>query len=349
MLHQFVPSLLKGDAVGVHTRLVRDLLVEKGLHSTVYAAAWAPEFDTFCRPFDSYDGGAALYQFAVGSGVGDYVARHVRRLAVCSHNVTPPRFFAGWGQPAVQEAAAWGDRQLRTLAESATLGIADSSFNADGLRQAGFRDPVVVPLLMDPSNLRPDTENGPLGSPAEDKQGIDWLFVGRLVPNKAQHDLVLAFALHRVTSPGSRLWLVGRTDSPRYETALRHLIAALDLGDAVAITGPVDDGTLAAYYRNADVFVSASEHEGFCLPLVEAMHHGLPIVAHASSAVAETLGGAGICITDKRPHAIASAVEAAVARPRRGPGPGPERAARFELDRVRHQLWDVLSEWLTAG
>ena len=157
---------------------------------------------------------------------------------------------------------------------------------------------------------------------AADKQGIDWLFVGRLVPNKAQHDLVLAFALHSVASPGSRLWLVGRTDSPRYETALRHLIAALDLGDTVTITGPVDDATLAAYYRDADVFVSASEHEGFCLPLVEAMHQRLPVVAHASSAVAETLGDAGICITDKRPHAIAAAVERAVAPSEPGAGPG---------------------------
>ena len=224
---------------------MRQLLLDQGLTSTIYAAAWEPDYASMCQPFEAYEGGPAIYQFAVGSGVGDFVIRHVDVLAVNSHNVTPPRFFAGWRQPAVQEAAAWGERQLVRLGQRASLGVAVSAFNANGLRRAGFATTRVVPLLVDFSTLDREVDEATRAYLLSGKRGADWLFVGRIVPNKAQHDVVRAFAVHRASAPGSRLWLVGRTDSPSYELALRALVDELGLADAVVFTGSLDGATRA--------------------------------------------------------------------------------------------------------
>jgi glycosyltransferase involved in cell wall biosynthesis len=89
---------------------------------------------------------------------------------------------------------------------------------------------------------------------------------------------------------------------------LRASIAALGLGDSVRMVGSVSAAVLAAHYRTADVFVCLSDHEGFCVPLLEAMHHRLPIVAFAATAVPETLGNGGLCLPDKEPAAVAHAV-----------------------------------------
>ena len=136
--------------------------------------------------------------------------------------------------------------------------------------------------------------------------------MGRVVPNKCQHDLVKAFAAYRAAyDPQARLHIVGGDASPRYRAAVADYARALGVADAVDLTGSVSPGALAAYYRTADVFVSLSEHEGFCVPLLEAMHHRVPIVAFAAAAVPETLRDAGVLARD----------QAACAR-RRGRPPG---------------------------
>jgi len=149
--------------------------------------------------------------------------------------------------------------------------------------------------------------------------GPVWLFVGRLAPHKAQHDLLAAFALYRETvDAGARLVLAGAGSLPVYETALRQLTAALCVSDAVTFAGSVSDEQLAAWYAAADVFVCLSDHEGFCVPLLEAIGHRLPVVAFEAAAVPETLGGAGLVIGDKSPSSVAAAVARVLADPRAG-------------------------------
>jgi glycosyltransferase involved in cell wall biosynthesis len=139
--------------------------------------------------------------------------------------------------------------------------------------------------------------------------GTDWLFVGRVVPSKAQHDLVKAlWAYRRLYDPTARLHLVGSTPSNRYLAALRAFIADLGLQGAVRIAGEVSDAALAAYFDAADVYVSASLHEGFGVPLLEAMHVGVPVVARSAGAVDGTVGDAGLLLDPAGPSVIAAAV-----------------------------------------
>jgi glycosyltransferase involved in cell wall biosynthesis len=147
---------------------------------------------------------------------------------------------------------------------------------------AGYRATTVVPILLDPGEFDREVDAATLDRlrSATAAGGASWLFVGRVVPNKAQHDVVKAFAAYRrVFDPHARLRLVGGTSLPAYADAVARYVDALGLGGAVELTGPVDPGVLSAHYRAADVFVCLSDHEGFCVPILEAMHHDLPIVA----------------------------------------------------------------------
>jgi glycosyltransferase involved in cell wall biosynthesis len=169
--------------------------------------------------------------------------------------------------------------------------------------------------------------------------GAAWLFVGALAPHKAQHELVQALAVTRaVYDPAARLSIVGRPISPRYAGALRRYVHELGLDDAVDMPGGVDHEQLVAYYRDADVFVSLSRHEGFCVPLLEAMHHGLPVVARPAGAVSSTVGDAGVLLGGDTPHDVAATVarvtEDAALRARLAAG-GTRRLEHFALERTR--------------
>jgi glycosyltransferase involved in cell wall biosynthesis len=132
------------------------------------------------------------------------------------------------------------------------------------------------------------------------------LCVGRVMPNKRLEDVVRAFAVfQRRLRPRSRLLLVGDTQAcPHYADRLRELAAALGVRDVV-FAGHVDDDELSAYYGLADALVSLSEHEGFCVPLLEAMASGVPVLASDAGATAETLGGAGVLLKDRHPELVA--------------------------------------------
>jgi glycosyltransferase involved in cell wall biosynthesis len=139
------------------------------------------------------------------------------------------------------------------------------------------------------------------------KEATDWLFVGRLAPNKAQHEVIKAFACYRrAYAPASRLWLVGGETSAHYRAALERFAGEVGLRDAITFAGSVDDAQLGAYYDAADVFVCLSQHEGFLVPVLEAMAHGVPVVALATGAVPETVRDAGVLLDGN-----ASAVEVA--------------------------------------
>jgi glycosyltransferase involved in cell wall biosynthesis len=171
-----------------------------------------------------------------------------------------------------------------------------------------------------------------------------------VAPHKAQHDLVKAFAAYRrVYDPLARLHIIGGSSSHAYWTALERFVAAAGLGDAVDLAGSISPGALAAQYRVADAFVCLSDHEGFCVPLLEAMHHEVPVVAYRAAAVPETVAGAGLVLDDKAPVTVATAVHRVVtdARLREGlVAAGRARVADFSLDRSRARLVDAVTELL---
>ena len=175
--------------------------------------------------------------------------------------------------------------------------------------------------------------------------GSDWLFVGRIAPNKAQHDIVKAFAAyHRFHDSSPRLPGRGST-SHLYETTLRQFVNALELEHAVDLTGPVSAAD-PALYESCDVFVVCSEHEGFLVPLLESMHHRLPVVAFRSSAIPETLGNAGLLLDTKDPATDAAAVDRVLTDTALRTAmlqAGAERLEYFDVARSRRKLLDRLA------
>ncbi|MDQ1382559.1 MAG: hypothetical protein QOJ71_3278, partial [Actinomycetota bacterium] len=272
-----------------------------------------------------------VYQMAIGSIVADAVLARDEPIVVNHHNLTPMRYITGW-QPVAAHGVAWGRAQLRELATRSRLGVADSSYNEQDLIEAGFTRTTVVPILLDLATF----DLAPAPGPA--RRGVTWLFVGRLAPNKAQHDIVKAFAAYRrFHNPDAHLNLVGGGREDGYARTLQRFIHALGLDDAVTITGGVSDAQLAAHYAAADVFVVCSEHEGFCVPLLESMHHGVPIVAYAATAVPETLGDAGLLLDVKDPCTVAAAVDRVVgdaALRRQLVEAGARRVREFDLART---------------
>jgi len=306
IIHQFVPTLEPG-AVGAHTLAARDVLRAAGHTSEIFASEIAPSWsDQGARLVREARAHAdvIVYQMAIGSVVADAVLARAEPIVVNHHNLTPMRFIAGW-QPVAAHGVTWGRGQLRELGARAVLGIADSSYNEHDLVEAGFTRTTVVPILLDLATL--DIEPAP--APAR-TDAVTWLFVGRLAPNKAQHDIVKAFAAYRrFHNADAHLHLVGGGREEAYGRTLQRFIHALGLDEHVTITGGVSPAELVAYYRAADVFVVCSEHEGFCVPLLEAMHYRVPIVAFASTAIPETLGDAGLLLDVKDPCTIAAAVD----------------------------------------
>jgi glycosyltransferase involved in cell wall biosynthesis len=243
--------------------------------------------------------------------VYDILAARTEPKLVNYHNITPAELLRDW-EPEVAYEVALGRTQLARLAPQSRFAVADSAFNESELQTLGYQGTAVVPLLIDmqATSDEPDAAlaDALAGRAARDG-GADLLYVGKISPHKAPHDLVkMLDVLRRTDDPAARLHLVGSPLGSTYEPALRAFVDELGLTDAVNLTGSVSGTELEAYYRAADVFVTASDHEGFCVPLAEAMGHGVPIVAYGVTAVPETVDAAGLVLPDKSALTFAAAV-----------------------------------------
>lgn len=317
-VHQFLPTYAARDAIGTHVRHAQAVLREMGLRSEVYAEGRTGIPRRAAHHYRDYRGDdgrtVLLYQLSTGSNVVDFVLGRPEAKVVNYHNITPPSLFAPW-EPHVAGELQKGRRQLEALAGVSAAGIAVSRFNEDDLRSAGFKRTAVSPVLVDVDALEKAVDRRALAALERVKQrgGADILFVGRVAPNKAHQDLVKAFAAYRrVYDPDARLHLVGGASSHAYLQAMQKFAKGLGLQRVVHFPGSVPDGVLAAYYCVADAFLCLSEHEGFCVPLLEAMHNRVPIVAYATAAVPETLADAGVLLPSKEPPLVAAALHRVV-------------------------------------
>jgi L-malate glycosyltransferase len=251
-----------------------------------------------------------LFHFAPGSPAGRLLFRSADRLALVYHNITPARFFLGWSDEHVR-LGHQGRRELHAFASRAELGLGVSEFNRRELEAEGFPRTAVLPFLLDLDACR--RPPGPVVRRLYADGRTNVLFVGRIAPHKRLEDLIRAFAAFRRHRRRSRLLLVGaERGHERYAAGLRLLVRALRLDDVV-FAGHVDDDDLLAYYAVADVFACLSEHEGYGVPLVEAMTLGIPVLAYDAGAVRETLGGGGVLLGEKSPEVVAELLERLVA------------------------------------
>ncbi|HEX4126859.1 MAG TPA: glycosyltransferase family 4 protein [Acidimicrobiales bacterium] len=308
-LHQFVPMLHRADAVGRHTLRLRDVLVARGVPSHIYVEKDDPETASETRPFARYAQDAAagdvlVYQFATASGLGPWLGARAETLVVNYHNVTPPEYYAPWDNGMARHQLL-AQTQLRELAPRTALGLAVSSFNEAELRQAGFRRTAVVP----PAAIVPAGSGSRPSRPPARRAGARWVSVGRLAPNKAIELAVMALLVSRAhDDPAATLEVVGRPVVPSYTAALHRFVDDMGLLHAVTFAGAVSDAALVDVLDRADVLVTTSRHEGFGVPVLEAMTVGLPVVASADGALPEVVGDAGVLVEARDPYALAHAV-----------------------------------------
>ncbi len=358
-VHQFVPMLHRRDAVGEHTRAVRDALVAAGVESRVYTEHPDPDTAGETSHYTTYadraePGDVLVYQLATASALAGWLVARPEPLVVNYHSVTPPAFFARWSNGITRlQAACVAERSF--LAPRADLGIAVSAFDEAELVAAGCRRTVVAPVAS-PSfpPARPDPAHAAsVAAWRRRRGGAAWLSVGRLAPNKAHHRTLAAlFAARAAGDRGTSLRIVGAPSEPAYAAALRRYAVSLGLEDAVAFVSGLTGAELAAEYRGADVLVMLSEHEGFGVPLVESMAHGTPVVARAAGAVPEVAGGAAVLLEGTGPRRVAAAVAGLLAdRARRDTlvAAGRERATALALEGAAGRVAGLLASMWGGG
>lgn len=300
-IHQLTPGFAYGDAISNQTMLIRDLLKNEGYKSEIFTEHLDPTMSHEARLFKdgkAIKGDAGLiYHHSIGAGLTDFVVSHPGPKSLLYHNVTPPALVRD-DDPELAKKLEQGLNDLRRLAPHFPISAGDSRFNSRDLENNGFSSPSVLPICIAPEKWNIPAEPNMMARLQDGKDNI--LFVGRLVANKCQHDLIDVFARYLSLYGNCRLILVGGfIEEERYYQSLIEQVGGLGLAGDVLFTGKVPDTILHACYRCADLFWSMSEHEGFGVPLIEAMWFDIPVFAYTSSAVPETLGEGGLLFTDK--------------------------------------------------
>ncbi|MEY2565055.1 MAG: hypothetical protein QOH88_3248 [Verrucomicrobiota bacterium] len=306
---QFLPNLSHGDAISNHAFLIRDSLRASGFRSKILVRYREHALAMECEVFTEEaleSSPAIIYHHSIGTEITPHLLAYKGAKALIYHNITPAHFYDAYS-PEHAARLRQGREELHRMGQHFPVSFGVSQFNATELEECGFRDPGVFPLAVDPYRLSGFYDQQLLASLQDGRTNL--LFVGRVTPNKKQDDLLRAFAAYRKLEPGARLIMVGDAEaSPPYSAHLNQVVSKLKLGESVLRPGNVSDAQLAAYYRSAHLFWSMSEHEGFCVPLVEAMWFDLPVLAFHSSAVPETLGQAGVMFSDKSDLAAVAAL-----------------------------------------
>jgi glycosyltransferase involved in cell wall biosynthesis len=312
-VHQVLATLGYGDAIGHEVLGIQRALVAAGYESEIYVETADPRLEHLTLDYRDMVGKVSdedvlIHHFSIGSRASRTAYALPGRMALVYHNITPPEYFIGVHKDLVKLCFR-GRRELTAYVERCDLALGDSEYNRQELADLGFRDTGVLPVVPDFTHLDVVPDRAMAG--AFDDEWTNILFVGRVIPNKRFDDVIRAFHVYRTRhNPRSRLLLVGSYSGfERYLALLTGLVAALGTPD-VHFLGHVSNEELSAIYDVADLFLCASEHEGFCVPLVEAFYKRVPVLAYAATAVPATMDGAGVLYHSKEPAEVAKVMEA---------------------------------------
>ena len=309
-IHQLVAGFSRGDAISNEAVVMRDMFRRWGYAADIFCERKRvlPELRPEARDVDDLPAvlaseDVALLHLSIGSRANLIFRGLTSRKVLLYHNITPPAYFR-LIQPRTACDLELGREQAASLASAATVNLADSRFNAEELAAMGYPSAAVLPLVIDFGRLHSPPDRRTLKRFQDGKRNI--LFVGRCAPNKKIEDVISAFAcFQKAVEPNSRLIFAGSyAGTERYHRLLVSMARDLRLED-VLFLGSVSQADLNACYRAAHVFLCMSEHEGFCIPLVEALFHGVPVLAYAAGAVPETLGGGGVLFHEKHFESVA--------------------------------------------
>ena len=307
-LLQLVHTLNYGDAISGEAITMKRLAAEAGFDSqilSVHAHDRVMSETTLLRNYRATKNDQPtlmLLHYSIASPLNDlYLDSSSEFRASIYHNLTPERFYLGYNARVVKDLRR-ASEDLKKVLHGSDVVIADSNYNAQELHRFGATSVSVLPLLIDSAKWGIPANAGIAGI-LRGHGGPNFLHVGRTAPNKSVEDIIKAFYFyHHKIDRTAKLWLIGSDiDNEIYSFELRRLIAELQLRDAVNFVGAVADCELRAFYENSTAYLAMSEHEGFCVPLIEAMHFGLPVIAFGSTAVADTVGNGGIILQRKAP------------------------------------------------
>ena len=312
-IHQVLATLGYGDAIGHEVLGIQRVLRGAGYESEIFVETADERLERLTRDYRelvdfSHRDNLLLHHFSLGSKASRTAFALPDRMALIYHNITPPEYFVGLHRRLARQCFR-GRRELRAYADRCDLAMGDSEFNRLDLESLGFPRTAVLPVVPDFSHL--DREPHWMLAQEFDDDWSNIVFVGRVITNKKIEDLIRSFhAYHSVFNPRSRLLIVGSYSGfERYLASLNHLASSLD-ATHVHFVGHVTDEELIAFYEIADLFLCASEHEGFCVPLVEAFYKEVPVLAYAATAVPATMDGAGVLYRDKTPAHVAHLMDA---------------------------------------
>ena len=314
-VHQILATLGYGDAIGHEVLGIRRALRAAGFDSEIIVETADPRLEDLTVDYrdivtDVADDDLLIHHFSLGSRASRTAFALPCRMALVYHNITPPEYFLGV-HPQLVRQCYHGRRELLAYRTRCDLALGDSEFNRSELERIGFPATGVLPVVPDFTHL--DVEGDARVLDAYDDDWTNLLFVGRVIPNKRPDDLIRFFdAYKRLYNRRSRLILAGSYGGFEFYLAQLHgLIGQLGVSD-VHILGQVTNEELTSLYDCADVFLCASEHEGFCVPLVESFYKRVPVVAYAATAVPATMDGGGVLYDTRDPAQVAAIVHGVV-------------------------------------
>lgn len=308
---QILPSLAYGDAVGNDTIALKKILKDMGYETQIYAEDISPSLikggtALYTKRLPKLeDDDVIIYHLAIGSDLNYKLAEYKGKKIIIYHNITPPTFFKEYDY-SLQKLTEKGLDGVRFLADKVDYCLADSEFNKCNLREFGYKAPIdVLPIVIPFDDYRKTPSQDIVDKYRDGRHNI--IFTGRVAPNKCHQDIIAAFACYKkIYDNKARLFLVGSyNEKDTYYKKLKRYVELLEVEDIV-FTGHIKFEEILAYYAVADVFLCMSEHEGFCVPLVEAMFFEIPIIAYNCAAVPMTLSDGGILIDKKDPVEVAA-------------------------------------------
>ena len=298
---QLLPTVSYGDAVSNDALAIDKLIRKMSINTEIYAEISGKNLPVknISKLNDISGNDILIYHMSTGTELNFRINKFQCRKIMIYHNITPPEFFRPYSHE-MFALTSYGYRGLEYLNKTFNLCIADSEYNKSQLIEYGYKCPVKVgPVLIPFQEYKQNPDISVMKKYSDGWTNI--IFVGRIAPNKKHEDIIKTFYYYKKINPKSRLILVGSwVGMETYYERLKKYVKLLDVKDVI-FTGHVDFSEIISYYRVADIFLCMSQHEGFCVPLTEAMFFNVPVVALNAGAVPETLGKSGIIISDNNP------------------------------------------------
>lgn len=356
-IYQLLSTIAYGDAVSNDTIAMEKAIKQMGISTRIYAESIVPPLDKkTALPVDELNNvdkdDIIIFHMSTGSKLNFEVAKYECRKIVVYHNITPPEYFKN-NDTRFTDICEYGLEGARYLADKVDYCLAVSNFNKTDLINMGYKCPIdVLPIIIPMSDYDKKPDKSVIKECSDGYTNI--LFTGRIAPNKKQENLIASFYYYnRLYNNKSRLILAGsfRYDDPYY-IRLTEYTKKLGMGESVVFTGHIKFNQIFAYYKTADVFLCMSEHEGFCVPLVEAMKFNVPIIAYNKTAVPETMNYKGMILDDNNPQYVAACIDRMVKDKKLRENVIEEQKERldyYSYDHVSDMFKMYLSDFIKKG